>query len=480
MKHRQHQWNNPANAVSQSADPPSDARNFIELESKRIPVPRREMDGFVRELLLSYPLEKNGVEIQGGSVYIPFSQILQGVFSRNAHTQDEEDSGIENAMAFKGYPGSMISDRVRLAFAEKSHTMYYPGRVPDASKARLEAERAAQTAAMRKRAVAERQAKLTALAGEAGAVGPQVITAGKDAEHLKAVREFAAANEGQPAAALWAAMNASVSELGRRQARTTAKEPMRSSIGCLHFENEDVMTFTDHGVEVPLNRKIVAYRGRLAAYPNEEYQMSTGVAVFYHNRASNSLDIYFGFSGIVEIRDSNAGFVAEFAVGPADGAAWPIAPEGRPTSFFPPMVENVVEAGGRAMTAIRQAIPTDFSFLHSNREDVGCSDTVLEILTSDSGHLQTLLRAINTPLENMTVVSQPLLMIPTMVNAYKSALDWVRCAVEYLRPVEEDHPVALSTLSVMGLFHVLSELAPADIASIMNSAQGWNKVLLSK
>jgi len=218
----------------------------------------------------------------------------------------------------------------------------------------------------------------------------------------------------------------------------------------------------------------VAYRGRLAAFPNEEYQMSTGVAWFYHNTTKDSLEIFFGFSSVVDIADSPSGFTGLFSVGPPDGHKWWVTREGRETSMLADWMKPVVHSLGKVAQIASWTIPSDFTLLHSHREELGCNDTVLAHVVSNSRGLQEILWSFNK-LKQMNALDM-FSLIPHMSQAYKSAATWSMCAVEYLRPVHNDSAVVLTPLMFMGLMHVIFELPPEDVGVLVDSHTRWNTV----
>jgi len=361
-----------------------------------------------------------------------------------------------------------------LAFCDKSHTYYFPGEVPQATKDRIEAQRAAQRPEVQATAKEKRTEKLTAMAGLAASIGPQVIVAGKDLNQIDTVRKFVDSNWGALTPRLWNSVKRLGSELTDRRSKTTATTPMRSSIGCLHFENAELMNFTEEGVELPLGRKFVAYRGRLAAHPNQEYQMSSGFAVFYHNETSDSLDIFFLFSSVVDIIDSPSGIFSEFSVGPHNGQQWWVPSEGRETSMIPKWMEPAFQSLGGAATVASSAIPPDFSLLHSGREELGCNDTQLAHVVQNSKGLRDILGLI-TKLKHLNALDL-FTSIPKASEAYSSALTWMMCAVEYIRPVYDDSAVLMTPVMLMGFLHVLMELSPESVGQLVESDTVWNTV----
>jgi len=453
--------------------PPRVAQHYVQLDGfTKTPIPRREVHGFTRELLIKYSLHDNPIKVHGDTAFIPFSNILEGEYSRNARSQDQKDYGVEKAYVFDGAKGSMLSDRVRLAFAEKSHTLYFPYDVPNATKAKLEHQLASQSARDKAIAKEKRIDKLTALSGLSGSFGPQLIAGGKDLAHEKVLREFVASDGRAVSPAIWTAMGSLQSELAWRRDQVTEVSPIQSSVGCLHFEDEGMMNFSASGVTVPLEKKFVVYRGRLAFYPNEEYQMSSGLAFFYHNKTSNSLDIFFGFSSVIDLMDSNWGYTSSFSIGPADGYNLPIPHEGRETSAIPPWLVPGVEEAGKAARVMGLSIPSDFTLLHSRREDLGCNDTVLSHLKENSEELRNMLQMMND-MKGLKPTDL-LRMVPHVGKAYKIGMTWALCAVEYLRPVRRDSAVVMSSIAIMGFMHVIAELRPVDVKNIVYHHAAWN------
>jgi len=450
-------------------------QHYIEFDGDtKTPVPRRVTKDFVRELMITYPLKNNPIKVNGKKAYIPFSSILEGEFSRRSTTQDQEDYGVEKAMAFLGSEGSMISDKVKLAFAEKSHTYYFPGELPEATKDMLEAERAAQTPEMQATAKENRQGKLSAMAGLAATIGPQVIVAGKDLNHVASIRKFVDSDQGGLTPHQLEDVRRLQSEMAIRRKKTTATMPIRSSIGCLHFENEELMHFTADGVELPLDRKFVAYRGRLAGHPNQEYQMSGGFAVFHYNETSDSLDIFFLFSSVIDIIDSSSGFSSQFSVGPPDGHHWWVPHEGRESSVLPIHIGTTFRSLGQWAQGSALSVPSDFTLLHSKREELGCKDTDLAQVVERTQGLRDIL-GLATKLHHINALDM-FTAVPKVSEAYSSAVVWIMCAVEYMRPVYNDTAVVMTPLMLMGFLHVIMELPPKSVAQLVESDTIWNTV----
>lgn len=455
-------------------------KHYIQMDgTDKINCPRREMTGFTREVLFKYPLASNPIKIIGKTARIEIGKVLESLFSRDAYAppgngdiqslspellrpEEQRDFGVERAVAFVGKK-SMVSNEVKLAFAEKSHTLYIPEEVSHASENRMKEIQSNQTLWDRETAKLTRDLRNTALSAFAMAVGPQIISAGKDFNVVAAIRNLSAADGRKPDASFETAMERANRVLKQREALNTRKTPVRSSIGCLHFESPELMNFTDEAVELPLDTKIVGYRGRLASTPNKEYAMSSGIAIFSHNVETDTLDIFFGFSSVVDMADSAEGYGSIFSVGPANGASMPVVPEGRADTI-------PTTALGDTSLNVAMSFPPDFSFLHSSRQDVGCPDTVLRSLTPEVEKVQDMLAGNDTS-EAMSSLAGVSSVVVTVKNE-------VNCAVEYLRPWNEDEVVAFGSLEAVGLIHVLIEMPGYIMEEAFNSSKLWNTITL--
>jgi len=446
-------WGQPAPA-------PQD-KHFVQFDTpKKMPVPREVVDsGFVRELIIKFPLKTNPIKIVGNSAHLDMAKMLEGRFSRDPLKSVDEyrDYGIEKAVVFIGQR-SVISDRVKLAFAEKSHTLWMPKKTAAYSSEKEEQVEKSQTSWEKTEAVARRAERHSALSGLSMFSAPQIIMGGKDQQQLDELRNYTKSHRKPSKSTMKDYQNANV-ELQTRQAQRTATEPIRSSIGCLHFEDAELMNFTADTVQVPLDTKIVGWRGQLGSYPNKWYGMSSGTTLFIHNEEEDSFDIYFQFSSAVTIMDHKEDYTAWFDVGPADGSKMKVASyDGRHESNNDP--SKAINMWNTA-----KSIPIDFSFLHSKRQDVGCPDEVLDTFPTRVAQFQNLFSG---------DMLHMMWAMPTMMSGWYTLMDEVNCAVEYLRPMRKDQVVSYGRIEAVGLLHVLMEM-PGEImvAAFQNSTQ-WN------
>merc|ERR1719422_2072633 len=151
------------------------------------------MNGFVREVLISWPIDSNPFKFNADKTQalFPFQKVLEGRYSRTAESTNQEDYGIEKGVIFQGEK-SMISDKVKLGFTEKSHTLWYPDDVPAYTEETLRREMDSQTMAQKQEAEDDRKERHLGLAANGALLGLQVLQAGKDEPHMSAVRNYAA------------------------------------------------------------------------------------------------------------------------------------------------------------------------------------------------------------------------------------------------------------------------------------------------
>eukprot|EP00928_Gymnodinium_smaydae_P045762 TRINITY_DN30466_c0_g1_i3.p1 TRINITY_DN30466_c0_g1~~TRINITY_DN30466_c0_g1_i3.p1 ORF type:complete len:350 (-),score=43.84 TRINITY_DN30466_c0_g1_i3:182-1231(-) len=337
---------------------------------------------------------------------------------------------------------------------EKTHTTYSQSTdIPSFSKTRARAERAARPPSVDEQSKSDdtwyqRTTAANVFVG-LGLSGQVLDNSVHDYAHRQAVRDFVASNGGNLTAADWSTIQGASANYSKRAA-LSGSEALRSSVACLHFETIEGMMFTDAGVDVPLDKKIVAYRGRIAFAPNQEYDFTMGYVVFYHNVAENSIDLYFGFSHIFVLADGAQTPTAALFVGNADGASWPKSPEGRPPSWA---------ANYAAMSAYKSfaALPGDYEFLYKYREDVGCPDSALDFLRSASQSVLKMVLAANAV---------------TMAHFTMT----VPCAVEYLRPDNYEYSATYGRFESLGFMHFMMELPPTVVAEALAAHIDWNTI----
>lgn len=439
--------------------------NIVQMDPPAtVPVPRHQVDsGYVRQLLIKFPMDTNPIKVVGNIAQIDMAKFMEGRFSRDSETQaakeDVKDYGIEKAVAFVG-ASSAISDKVKLAFAEKSHSLWLPSGVRNSSKIKAEKDLASQSHAQKEQAKKDRNERNNALSQLALVTGSQIIVAGKDSHHLDLLRNYTALNR-HLATSDWQEYKNANAELKRRREDEKLEDiPIRSTIGCLHFEDAELMKFGEDGiVEVPLDTQIVAWRGQLGFFPQKVYSMSSGIAVFHHNTEDDTFDIYFRFSSTVNMRDGDAGYQAEYYQGAVDGQRSRRSPDWRMPSISSPYATGLWDKA--------KSIPRDYTFMHAPRSQVGCDDDVLDSMVDKVDAIQK------------AMVSGGLMsMFSNMKNTMSTLGDEVNCAVEYLRPHRDDQVVAFGRLEAVGLLHVLMEMPGEIMVSAFKNDAEWNKYSL--
>jgi len=446
-------------------------------------------DGFVREVVLEYPLG-SGVSVADGKATFNFGTALEARFSRSAtniddHTE-QQDYGAVKQLAFVSEKTG-ISDLVKFSLAEKSHTTYMPSGVNTATKTKMDYLKTLQDASALEsaEAAAFNNNRVAAASAMALAGARQVLAASTDSAHVGQVRALA---------------GGAVSD-SLRQSMTEATETMaehknqqhgsvlRSSMSVIHFENADLMTFSASGVSVPLDTPIVAYRGRLASHPNKEYQLSTGLAVF--SKTGENLHVYFGFSSVVDLQDSMEGIKAKFKIGTADGQAGDISTCGSRTAAHP------MDACFQVLWSQVSRYQPDFGYLHKTREEAGCSNAVLAAVQATAAPCpdgtseadQNALKCGVQGLLHRAMVS-PLFgkIHDTRVQHAGSALVqtvnmMANCAVEIFTTVAADTNVMFDRPEALAMVHLLSVVpwhALSDtLADAATDKSFWNTITLT-
>jgi len=444
----------------------------------KIPVDRYLIkEGHVREVIIKYPM--NGqIKINGKTAKLNMHEMMTGTFARDSHGEAAVEAdplqtpesiksfGVEKGFAFVS-PQSMVSTKVKLAFAEKTHTLW----VPDEAKMMRNSEIVAtkkynsQTKKQRQQAVEDSPARNAALSSLSMPTGTQVLMAGKDWDHIDDLRNYTKKNRA-PRQQDMQDMDKMRQILKERQQKYTAKVPLSETIGCLHFEGAELMTFEENQVTVPLDTNIVAWRGQLGSIPNKWYSMASGIAIFHFNKEEDTFEIYFRFSTSVDIVDQSTAkkekYIAAFIEGPVNGEKkYKVGKDGRHGSFSIPFL------GAHYLREV-MSYQEDYSFLHSKREDVGCDDKVLNSLLAGVDKFQ----------DGFSMNSNGQTQVKLSAGWQATMNDEVKCAVEYLKPVNDSAVVAYGRLLAVGLVHVLIEMPGKVMVAAFSNSEQWNDFAL--
>jgi hypothetical protein len=260
-------------------------------------------------------------------------------------------------------------------------------------------------------------------------------------------REYVDQNEGSPSAVLNKAYQNATSRFHKRKqlAGNGKNGVLRSSLACIHFETVPGMTYhrrakclstgkcvedpnadKEEGVEIPLEKKIVTYRGMDGFYPNEEYNWAVGTSVFYHNKAENAIDFYAAFSYGFDFYETASGFQAQVQVGKMDGATGSIPSEGRAAT------PEATAMGVGALSSVHQ-LPVWYPQLYASQKRLGCDIAKFKAASGDMVQ---------------TVADPNRLMSDLLVAA--------SCATEYLKPdctPEGQNIVPLNPMQAMVFAH---------------------------
>lgn len=445
--------------------------NFIQIDGvNKVPVPRREIEGsFVRELLVKWELKDNpAISVTGDRARINFGQIFEGLFVRTVHKAPSEvqtsgdavkggekelDFGVLKQMAWTSNSRKLG----KLMFGEKSFTYYLPNGVSHASADKLAADHANQGAEQMAASHMLRQQRAYAANAVALGLSSQLTANTLDFAHFVTLKKYLAADR-TPEQSVVDVMQKARLDMADF-AKEAADSPIRSSLGCQHFEDFEGMEYDPNGtfVSIPLNTKMTAFRGRLASWPNEEYQGAAGLGVFTvttNDKGEKALEMFVGYSSNADFVDTPEGFASMFSVGPVDGAAKPITPEGRPVnSDQGPMQAHFYGA--------TQQIPRDYTYQTQNRESI-CPKEVLDAVPALS---RTALGAMMAPAPNQT-------QFYSILNALTILGD---CAVEYHRPVGQDTVnSAYDWPEAYGMMHMMAEIPGPYL--VLAAKEDWNHI----
>uniref|UniRef100_A0A7S1QID6 Uncharacterized protein n=1 Tax=Alexandrium catenella TaxID=2925 RepID=A0A7S1QID6_ALECA len=444
-----------------AGDATADPIHFLQFDGKtKTPVPRRDVDGFVRELVLRFPLGgqvSGGVSLaeDGGKVYLPFEVMLEADYSRDTPTTGHSDYGLWKGMAMRNTIPSMLSDRIAFGFAEKTHTLYSNIPTENYPSYTKQKARADQADAGYQKTLAENptmRGMRTFMMNAFMSTGfmMQIQNTGlADTRSLSAIRDFVSSSNGSLTGKERGHIAKAASQLPRR-AKLASEKPLRSAPACMHIENSSEIKFVDGGAYITLGVKHVVYRGRLLFSPNSEYDLASGYGVFYHNKAANSVDFYFGGSHMQTLVAVKDGWEANLWVGNADGASWPKAIESRPPS-------TVAGPEAQGAYAQLQQIPIDYSFLYKDPADVGCPDSRLQEIEADSAAiLRTMAKRDMTTITHMT--------------------DMVPCLLGFYRPDDEGLNTGYGIMEAIGFLHFVMEIPAHKVWNFLGPHVEWNWV----
>lgn len=453
-----------------------ESEHYIQLDGvTKTAVPRREVEGsFVRETLIKYPLSGIGsgvFEVKDGQLTINFNIAVEGRISRSGFAsrdsssvledpREQSDYGVKKDIWVASPRGGVFSRKATIGVMEKEHSLYVPDGVSRVSETR---EKAAMKAQKQNQSVARMYSahRNMAVSTTSFMASSQTQTQGEDLKHVAALRAMVAASNDVDAA-LQEKMVAANALFKTNQGLRTSIKPLRSVLACMHFEAE-LMEGDSDSATIALDKRVVAYRALNRATPNQDYQVNTGIAVFHHDAEADTLDVYFGFSTSMDLVETADGFAAQFFVGPTDGVSANIVPEGRPAAS--PLPEQVSWAWAGV-----QSMPTDYTFMHSTRDQLLCDNDVLDTLPMvayDGAMAVMRMRYAKTPQERMEaapLINQVVLNLNTIVT----------CGVEYMRPVSNAEVVSYGRLQALVMLHMMLEMPGATIHQALYQENFWN------
>lgn len=200
---------------------------------------------------------------------------------------------------------------------------------------------------------------------------------------------------------------------------------------------------------------MVAFRGRLTGFPNEEYQLASGVGIFRYDEEDNVLELFVGYSSVGHFVDTPGNYASLFSVGPVDGDKAPIADEGRPAAV--PM--NPMQGYFYKLT---KKIPADYTWYSRDRFQTGCSDALLSVIPE---HAVKALKAHMTPNPGQEEFNTMLSAMTMMAKCYPS----------YGKPLGQGavHS-AYNWPEAFAFLHMMSETPGPYL--VMAAVQDWNRI----
>jgi len=404
-----------------------------------VPVRRETTDSFTQETLYSYPIEDSAVNAT--HVFLDFGRSHRGEFVRDTHVLNSYEYGkVEHRWGRN--PMSSFPDVV-LGGAEKLLTLSHDGAWPTTSLDRARAEQASRWSVTNHLAKQMRRAKTLAtfLFFLKSRIGVQLVKAAIDPNHIKKVEEFARQNRGRPESSLLQRERALLQKLAQQSSTSASAAPSSSSDNCLHFAARPDIQVTSAGAFVPLGRKLVTYKGTMVFSPIQQIDFTSGVSTFIHDASKGVLNIYMGASSFFQLSDPQE-LVQDprLVVGPADGASFTLAEEGRVQDVAPSsLMYGLYHAAHR--------IPLDYSFLFSDPREL-CPPDKFNRLAEEAQDLDLMV---------FQKAEQPSLSY--QVRLMSHLLDVMDCGTTFLRATHQNGN-GVGLLETMVWAHFLMELTP--------------------
>jgi len=165
---------------------------------------------------------------------------------------------------------------------------------------------------------------------------------------------------------------------------TQAFLPRWDASNCFHLTKQAGLSADMQGMEVPVGRKLVSYKGETLFVPLQRVDVQVGISVWVYNEPDDTLEVYWAASSMNNMLspDLPGSNPADFFISPADGMNMPVPPEGRIQPFQPHPL-------GFAIYHATHRIPVDYGFLYRDERKT-CPPEVFQRLSEKANGLDML------------------------------------------------------------------------------------------
>jgi len=416
--------------------------------------------GFPAEIYYRVSRNQFG-DMNASHVFIPFNTMIKAIFIRHMHDIGSYEYGMAT-WNWQSNPLSAVSDNVSVGTGEKLHTFVHEGAWSNESLAqaqRVQEERWDTTEMLAGASRVARHAAVNTYMLFAG-LGGQLIKASTDPDVFRDIEAAALA----PSSAFDQRMEAMAANLTQKHEDYVSglggalPTPSSTALDCYHFTAVPGIQLTPQGVWMPLGRKIPSMQGQINLAPLERFNMMHGNSFIRYDADAQAFGIYMGVamhSNVVDPYISSGALrhQPKLFVGPADGAARSIPPEGRPR---PARIAGRKAAAIWSMHESFSRIPADYKFLWGPWQEE-CPPAELQLAKDEIQNLDLakLVRGEATTAEKLHAIT----VLTTGVG----------CSTEYMRAdIPNSH--SYGPMGAASYLHAVMEFGFAVME------RGWNTI----
>jgi len=428
----------PSGPALVSSDAASGTVNIFVDGFTPVSVPREVTKGFSQEIFYSFPIERSAVN--GTHVFLDSSKRLRGEFVKETHVRNSYEYGKVEQSWFAGPLSLSTFPNAVFGSMEKLLTLSHDGAWPTSSLDRARAEQAQRWGHTNWLARKMRPQKTLAwfLYHLKSKVAQTWLNAALDPNHLTKVVELAQKNGGQPESSLAQREHVLLRKLADSSSKSTNAKLTSASNGCLHLTENPGIQVSSSGAFIPLGRKLVTYKGDMVSSPLQQFNILGGVATFTYDPRKGVLNIFVGVSSFLFLPDPQELVQPKFFVGPADGASFPVAEEGRVQTARP----------SRSMYAMYHAahrIPMDYDYLFADPKQL-CPPHKFNRLAEEANQMDL-----------MVYMREPQPSLADQVRLMNHMVDMIDCGTTFFRAVHQ-HGNGVGLFEVAVWSHFLMEV----------------------